>query len=69
MADDTHLEEFRTLWTEHLKDYWLIEHDGKAVIINRDTQLPLMIEDIEIRAAVIQKFIDAGVEKMASPDK
>lgn len=69
MVDDSHLEEFRVLWTEHLKDYLLIEHDGKLVIINRDTQLPLMIEDTDIRAAVIQKFIDAGVEQIISPDK
>jgi hypothetical protein len=45
MVDDARLEEFRVLWTDYLNDYLLLEHNGKPVIINRDTQLPLMIED------------------------
>jgi hypothetical protein len=69
MVDDARLEEFRVLWTDYLNDYLLMEHNGKPVIINRDTQLPLMIEDAAIRAAVIQKFIEAGVEKFTPSDK
>ena len=69
MVDDARLEEFRVLWTEYLNDYVLMENNGKITIINKDTQLPLMIEDVEIRKAVIQKFIDAGVEKITPTDK
>jgi hypothetical protein len=69
MADDDRLEEFRVLWTDYLNDYVLMENNGKITIINKDTQLPLMIEDAEIRKAVIEKFIDAGVEKIAPSEK
>ena len=68
MVDESRLEEFRVLWTKHLADYILVEHDGKATVCNRDTQLPLMIEDEELRTIVIQKFIEAGIERIKSVD-
>ncbi|MDQ7026523.1 MAG: hypothetical protein Q9P44_13320 [Anaerolineae bacterium] len=68
MVNDTRLEEFRILWTDHLSDYILVVHDGKSTVCNRDTQIPIMIEDNTIRAAVVQKFIEAGIEKIISSD-
>jgi hypothetical protein len=68
MVDETRLEEFRILWTDYLADYILVEHDGKSTVCNRDTQMPLMIEDEELRAIVIQKFIEAGIERIKSSD-
>jgi hypothetical protein len=67
MVDDARLDRFRTLWTEYLDDYVLIHHPEKDVICNRETQLPLMIED-DIRDIVTQKFIDAGVERIYPED-
>lgn len=69
MVDDARLEEFRTLWTDHLADYVLVVHDGQSTVCNRETQIPLMIADDTIRAAVMQKFIEAGIEKIISSDE
>jgi hypothetical protein len=68
MVEDSRLEQFRILWTTYLADYVLIEYAHQSVVCNRETQMPLMIEDEEIRNAVIQKFIEAGVEKIIGDD-
>lgn len=69
MADDARLEKFRVLWTEYLADYILLEHPDKSVVVcNRDTQMPLMIEEESLRDAVTQKFIIAGIEHIKASE-
>lgn len=54
------LEEYKYLWEDQKEDWVLVKSETLYFIINKRTQMALLISDDSLNQAVIRKMLESG---------
>lgn len=54
------IDEHKYLWQEEKEDWVLVKSEDNYFIINKRTQMVLLVSDEELDQALIQKMLDSG---------